>query len=200
MEIRRGGLVVSFSLWPQARRATLNMSTLPEPGVLARMISNVTSSMCATYFVPGDPLARGESLCGQMAMIPLIGKRSFAVVVSSDMRGGRALGGAFFGCDEKDLTQAMVDDSISELLNMVAGQISAALQMDLQLGLPRRTTLAEIIAASGSGVDNAVLFRSEGKVDLWLWVFETHAALDKNAPPPSTFRSILNRIRPMFSR
>ena len=176
------------------------MSTLPEPAVLARMISNVTSSMCATFFVPGDPLTRGESLCGQMAMIPLIGKQSFAVVVSSDTRGSRALGSAFFGCDEKDLTQAMVDDSISELLNMVAGQISAALQMDLQLGLPRRTTLAEIIAASGSGVDNAVLFHSEGKVDLWLWVFETRAALDKSAPPPSTFRSILNRIRPVFSR
>ena len=120
--------------------------------------------------------------------------------VSSDTRGSRALGSAFFGCDEKDLTQAMVDDSISELLNMVAGQISAALQSDLALGLPRRTTLAEIITASGSGVENAALFRSEGKIDLWLWVFETHVTIDKNAPPPSTFRSILNRIRPVFSR
>ncbi len=191
---------MSFSLWPQARRATQNVSTLPEPSVLARLISNVTMPMCATFFVPGDPLARGESLCGQMAMIPLIGKRSFAVVVSSDTRGSRALGSAFFGCEEKTLTQAMVDDSISELLNMVAGQISAALQLDLQLGLPRRTTLGEIIAASGSGVETAALFRSEGKIDLWLWVFETHAALNKDAPPPSTFRSILNRIRPVFSR
>ncbi len=176
------------------------MSTLPEPAVLARLISNVTSSMCSTFFVPGDPLERGESLCGQMALIPLTGKKSFAVVVSSDTRGGRALGSAFFGCDEKDLTQAMVDDSISELLNMVAGQISAALALDLALGLPRRTTLGEIIAASGSGIENAALFRSEGKIDLWLWVFETHAILDRHAPPPSTFRSILSRLRPIFSR
>lgn len=168
--------------------------------MLARLISNVTNPMCSTIFVPGDPLARGESLCGQMAMIPLIGKRSFAVVVSSDTRGSRALGSAFFGCDEKALTQAMVDDSICELLNMVAGQISAALQLDLQLGQPRPTTLVEIMAASGSGVDTAILFRSEGRIDLWLWVFETHAAMDKGAPPPSTFRSILNRIRPVFPR
>ena len=176
------------------------MSKLPDCQTLAALVSNVTRTMCEVTFVPGDAMERGESICRQMVMIPLRGDPNIVVVVASDTRGSRALGSAFFGCDEKDLTQAMVDDSISELLNMVAGQISAALQLDLQLGLPRRTTLAEIIAASGAGVDNAVLFRSEGKVDLWLWVFETHAAIDKSAPPPSTFRSILKRIRPVFSR
>ena len=105
------------------------MPTLPDPVLLARLISNVTSSMCATTFVPEDPIERGESLCGQMAMIPLVGKRSFAVVVSSDSRGSRALASALFGCSDEELTQETIDDSISELLNMVAGQISAALKL-----------------------------------------------------------------------
>jgi hypothetical protein len=172
------------------------MSTLPEPAVLARLISNVTSSMCGTTFTPGDPLARGESLCGQMALLQLNGSRTFTVVVSSDSRGSRALGSAFFGVPDAELTQEMVDDAISELLNMVAGQISSSLHLDLALGLPHRTTLAEIIASGGDGVADAALFRSEGKVDLWLWVFENHPAA---APKTSMLKSILKKLRPTFT-
>jgi hypothetical protein len=182
------------------------MSTLPDAPLLAKMISNVTRAMCATTFVPGDPLERGESLCGQMAMLPLTGQRSFTVVVSSDSRGSRALGAAFFGCDEKQLTQAMVDDSIAELLNMVAGQISGALAMNLTLGLPRRATLADLVSSGGSGIADAALFRSEGDVDLWLWIFENHAATNVAATPSSQpaqrsiFRSLLKKMRPGLSK
>jgi hypothetical protein len=175
------------------------MSTLPDPATLARLISNVTNAMCGTTFAPGDPLARGESLCGQMVMLQLNGERTFTVVVSSDSRGSRALGSAFFGCADADLTQFMVDDAIAELLNMVAGQISATLRLNLSLGLPHLTTLAELIASGGEGVADAALFRSEGKVDLWLWVFENHPHTDAT-PKKSTFKSILKKIRPTFTR
>ena len=184
----------SISFWPKLRRPTLDMSTLPEPATLARLISNVTQAMCGTTFAPGDPLARGESLCGQMAMLPLKGERNFTVVVSSDVRGSRALGSALFGCSDPELTQAMIDDAIAELLNMVAGQISASLRLNLALGLPHRTTLAEIIASGGEGIADAALFRSEGKIDLWLWVFENHPAA--SVPKKSMFKSILKKIRP----
>jgi hypothetical protein len=174
------------------------MSTLPDPRTLARLISNVTNAMCGTTFVPGDPLERGESLCGQMAMIPLKGERNFTVVVSSDTRGSRALGSAFFGCADAGLTQAMIDDAIAELLNMVAGQISATLRLNLALGLPHATTLAEIIASGGDGIADAALFRSEGKIDLWLWIFENHPPAGKT-PERSIFRSLLKKIRPAFT-
>ena len=78
---------------------------------------------------------------------------------------------------------------------MVAGQISSALKLDLALGLPRRTTLAEIVAAGGSGLADAGLFRSEGKLDLWLWVFETHGTANATPRAPSLVRSLLNRVR-----
>lgn len=176
------------------------MSILPDPTALAKLISGVTRTMCATTFVPGDPLDRGESVCSQMVMLPLTGARTFTVVVSSDMRGSRALGSAFFGCADSDLTQDMVDDSIGELLNMVAGQISSVLGLDLTLGLPRPATLADIIAAGGSGLGDAELFRSEGSIDLGLWIFETCAvaATEPVVEPPrrSTFRSLLKRLRP----
>ena len=173
------------------------MSSLPEPAVLARLISNVTHAMCGTTFAPGDPLARGESLCGQMAMIPLKGQRNFTVVVASDSRGSRALGAAFFGCAEAELTQEMVDDAIAELLNMVAGQISSSLSLNLALGLPHRTTLAEIVASGGDGIADAALFRSQGTIDLWLWVFENHTLVNTNpVRGRSVLRSLLQKIRP----
>lgn len=148
------------------------ISKLPGPEDLAVLVSNVTSTMCGTTFVPDDPLARGESLCGQMVMIPLIGEGKITVVVSSDARGSRSLGAAFLGCARQLLTQQMIDDTIAELLNMVAGQISAALGYTHSLGLPRRTNLAEIAAGDGSGFDDAVLLRSEGQVDLRLWILQ----------------------------
>ncbi|HET6150881.1 MAG TPA: chemotaxis protein CheX [Polyangia bacterium] len=173
------------------------MSTLPEPEVLARLISNVTAPMCGTTFAPGDPLARGESLCGQMAMIPLKGERNFTVVVSSDTRGSRALGSALFGCADAALTQEMIDDAIAELLNMVAGQISSSLRLNLALGLPHRTTLAEIIASGGDGIADAALFRSQGTIDLWLWVFENHRLVNTNPlRGRSVLRSLLQKLRP----
>jgi len=134
-----------------------------------------------------------------MAMLQLNGERSFTVVVSSDSRGSRALGSAFFGCADADLTQIMIDDAIAELLNMVAGQISSTMHLNLALGLPHTTTLAEIIASGGEGVADAALFRSEGKVDLWLWVFENHPRAGAT-PRKTTFRSILKRLMPTFTR
>jgi hypothetical protein len=149
------------------------ISKLPDPVELAALVSNVTQTMCGTTFVPDDPLSRGESLCGQMVMIPLIGEGNIIVVVASDGQGSRSLGAAFLGCPRQQLTQQMIDDTIAELLNMVAGQISAALGYTHTLGLPRRTNLAEIASGDGHGFEDAVLLRSEGRIDLRLWILET---------------------------
>jgi hypothetical protein len=163
------------------------MSKLPDPKVLAVLVSNVTRTMCDTIFVPGDPSARGESICTQMVMIPLRGDPEIVVVVSSDTRGGRALATAFFGGMPRDITQDMIDDAIAELLNMVAAQISTALQLNHTLGFPRRTTLAEISEGGRLHFADAVLLRSEGKVDLGLWILETESI--KEHDPKSCERS-----------
>jgi len=151
------------------------MSKLPDAEKLAALVSHVTSTMCGVSFVPGDPLARGESLYLQMVMIPLRGDPDVTVVLSSDTQGSRALGAAFFSVADDKLTQQMIDDAIAELLNMVAGQISMALQSNHTLGLPRRTRLAEIARAGMATANGAILLRSEGAVDLGLWILENPA-------------------------
>ena len=89
-----------------------------------------------------------------------------------------------FSCNPDDVTQTMIDDVVAELLNMLAGQIAGALAYRYSVGLPRRTTLIELLQ-SKLVFDQAVLLRSEGKVDLGLWLLEENLALSEGAALPS---------------
>jgi len=170
------------------------MSKLPDSQTLAGLVSNVTRTMCGVSFAPGDAMARGESICRRMAMIPLRGDPNVIVVVASDAQGSRALGAKFFGRKPSDITPQMADDAIAELLNMVAAQISTALGSTHQLGLPSQTTLPEIAAGGGLRLDDAALLHSEGEIDLGLWILESPSA-STTAEAPGGLRSLLRRLR-----
>jgi hypothetical protein len=179
------------------------MSSLPGPENLAVLVSNVTRTMCGTTFVPGDPVARGESLYLQMALITLSGDPDIAIVVSSDQKGSRALGRAFFGITDAQLTQPMIDDAIAELLNMVAGQLSSALGSRHRLGLPKRVKVKELAQLGGLGAGAEVLLRSEGAVDLGLWISETApapAGASSPGTPRQTSGGLLRALLPRRAR
>jgi hypothetical protein len=172
------------------------MSGLPDSLTLARLVSNVTETICGTKFAPADDLARGQSICGRMVLLPIPGPRDITVVLSCDTGGGRALGAALRGCSPAQLTQPMIDDAIKELLNMVAGQIQIALDIDQPLGLPRSTSLAEIAQGGGVGFDDSILLTSDSLGDLKLWIFERTAPVEVAArPAPSgMFRSLFRKL------
>jgi len=177
------------------------MSKLPDPETLAALVTNVTQTMCGTSFVPGDPLARGESLYLQMVMIQLTGDPDITIVLSYDVQGSRALGAAFYGLGDAKLTQQMIDDAIAELLNMVAGQICTALQSNHVMGLPKRTRLTDIVRAGVSITNDAALLRSEGAIDLGLWILETK----RTGPPEPKDRKgpggdLSGKIRSLFGK
>jgi hypothetical protein len=148
---------------------------LPDAHSLAQLVSGVTEVMCGTKFIPADDLARGNSICGRMVLLPIKGARDISVVLASDNAGSRALGAALFCRPADQLTPAMIDDAIAEVLNMVAGQIQRAMAIDQPLGLPRVTSLGEMAASSGVGFNDSVLLTSEGAVDLKLWIIERKA-------------------------
>jgi len=127
--------------------------------------------MCDTVFVAGDPLERGESLCRRLVMISMQGDPSIIVVLAVDDDGAHALASSFFSCAPRDVTKSMIDDVIAELLNMVAGHISNALPQRCTLGLPRWITLDDL-GRKNLDFDDAILFRSEGRIDLGLWLLE----------------------------
>ncbi|MBC8133460.1 MAG: chemotaxis protein CheX [Deltaproteobacteria bacterium] len=165
---------------------------------LAKLVSSVTETMCATTFVPSDPLARGESLCGRMILLPMHGERQVNVLLACDGGGRRALAGAFFGMPPNETTEDVAEDAIRELLNMVAGQVSRALGLDLTLGLPRVATLAEL-GQNGGQIQDGVLLRSKGRIDLRLWIFEvlpSNVSEQKNVGKAGLFKSLLRVFTP----
>lgn len=173
------------------------MSKLPSPETLAALVSNVTGTMFGTTFVPADGEVRGESLCQQMVMMRLPADREITVVLSSDEMGSRSLSAAFLRRAPEQVTQGMIDDVIAELLNMIAGQISTALDLKHLIGLPSRTTLADLVQTGGLGARAPVLLRSQGEVDLGLWIFEAKSKEDE-APTGGSgggvVRSLIRKI------
>jgi hypothetical protein len=152
------------------------MSALPDAVTLASLVSNVTETICGATFAPADGVVRGNSILGRMVMLPISGARDISVVLSCDGAGGQALGAALRHCPRDQLTRSMIDDAIAELLNMVAGQIQTALEIDQPLGLPRPTSLAELSQSGGVGFEDAILLTSPALGDIKLWIFETHPA------------------------
>lgn len=167
---------------------------------IAAMVSAVTQVLCGARFAPWDPMARGESLSGRMVLLPMEGPRRIRIALACDARGSRALASAMFGCRPCDVVPRQIDDAIQELLNVVAGQVQRKLKIEQPLGMPRRTNLAELSEAAGVGIEDAVLLRSQGDVDIRLWIFEQHEpAPAVDAPAAlgrSTFRSLIKRLRP----
>jgi len=173
------------------------MSSLPDPSTLARLVSNVTETMCHASFVPAGDSERGESVCGRMALLPIRGSRDISIVLSCDQSGARALAAGLFGCPLDEVSPEMTDDAVAELLNMVGGQITSAMSLDQALGLPRRTSLAELAEGQGVGINDSVLLRSEGSVDLKLWIFERAAVTPPKVPSGSrrwTVRSLIQKL------
>lgn len=172
------------------------MGALPDAVTLAGLVSNVTETVCGATFAPADGIVRGESILGRMVMLPIPGARDIRIVLSCDGAGGRALGSVLRNCPREQLTRAMIDDAIAELLNMVAGQIQRALEIDQPLGLPRPTSLAELSEAGGVGFEDAILLSSPALADIKLWIFEIHPLHQAVAVPKAKagmFRSLFRK-------
>jgi len=177
-----------------SRRRVPRAGGLPDASTLARLVSAVTEGRPGTRFVPADDSARGQSICGRMVLLPIRGARDICVVLSCDAAAGEALATALFGYAADQLTREMVDDAIAEVLNMVAGQIQAELQIDQPLGLPRPTTLAEL-SNGGVAFEDSILLTSEGLGELKVWVFE------RTAPAPVGLGPSGGRgLRPLFRK
>ena len=173
------------------------MPRLTDVDEIAKLVSDVTEVMCGTTFAPLDPLARGESLSHRMVLLTLEGPRRIQIALACDSSGSRALAAAMYRCPLAAVTPAQIDDAIGELLNVVGGQIQRTLKIDQPLGTPRPTTLAELSQAGGVGIQDAILLRSQGNVDIRMWIYEQHDVSPQPAPAdrgPRTFRSLIKRL------
>lgn len=152
------------------------MSDLPTPESLAGMVTHVTESMFGLSF--GLSEARVDvpfthSPPWRTAILPIEG-RSLNVAIASDPEGGAALSSAMFCCEPGEVDDQMLDESLSELVNIVAGQVKQAMGIDEVLGLP------SILAADDANADPtnwraATLQNDNTAVKVWVAITEQAA-------------------------
>ena len=110
----------------------------PDDAAMVGIVNNITATMLnleARLLKAGTVDA--SSLLHCSAVLPMPGPAPITVGVSSDLAGCQRLGAALFAVDLVDVDNEMVDDTLKELANMVAGQIKGLLDLAQNLGLPR---------------------------------------------------------------
>lgn len=149
------------------------MSDLPSPETLAKLVSGVTSTMFGMTFSLSEPLATTPWSHAQVwhtAVLPIHGARPLTVALSADHAGAEALCSAMFSCTKAELEPSMIEDALSELTNIVGGQVKRLLRVDQPLGLPR------MLRESGEGVVDhgwrSATMRS-GSAEVRFWVAVT---------------------------
>ena len=112
---------------------------IPGPDKLADLVSGVTETMFGMSFALAPPREHAPWKTEppwRTVLLPIRGKRHITVAIAADEAGGRVLGSRMFSCDATTVDDSMIDDSLRELANIVAGQVKSVMGLDQALGLP----------------------------------------------------------------
>jgi hypothetical protein len=139
------------------------------PTVLAGLVSKVMTTSCGIKFLP---FKEGVSapVPWRAASLPINGGRPVAVGLTSDERGCFALASGLLQMSPSDLDNGMVEDSLRELVNMLAGQVKRAMSLDLALGLPEIVPPADVARRIDGGPQSKAVVVSSGSFQLMCWV------------------------------
>ena len=146
-------------------------AVLPPAGVLAPLVSHVTSTMLGLPFGLVEGHERIELRRWRSAVLPIGGGGELEVALASDEHGCALLGSRMFQVALAEVDARMIDDTLCELVNMAAGMIKRALGPEMLLGLPRVVPAAGL-AAPPAGGSRLLLRTADGAVELVLLVFQ----------------------------
>jgi Chemotaxis phosphatase CheX len=144
------------------------MTTFPPQQRLAELVTGVTETMLGISFKPAV-FANIGSCRWRTAVLQISGAVPVTVGISSDEPGCAALGSAMFACDRATLDSGMMNDALCELVNMTAGVVKTAMDLDQTLGLPK---ILESEAATRRLIDLGwppVALKADG-LGLLLWL------------------------------
>ena len=148
------------------------MNPLPSPETLAALVSSVTETMFGLSFSmeksgPNVPKDRWRA-----AVLPIPGKRPLTVAIASDQSSCATLGSAMFQCSPDAVDSSMMNDSLAELVNIVAGQIKSSLALDQALGLPKVIEPNEANWTPPEAWRSATVTRGDTRTVVWVAVTE----------------------------
>jgi len=103
-------------------------------------------------------------------VLPISGQWPLTVAIASDSQGANVLAHTMFSCPVDEVDGGMVNDALSELVNIIAGQVKGAMS-DLQqtLGLP---LVVDSIAAPAGKWRAATLKNDASHVVIWVAIID----------------------------
>lgn len=119
------------------------MVEIPTPEALAMCVDETTQAMY------GVPMAYAGECPNELptatdkaptVIVPLIGAPLYIITAHAKHDGGKALASAMFSCPEQETDADMVEDSLRELCNIIAGQVKSLVAPEHEIGLPSRFT------------------------------------------------------------
>jgi len=131
---------------------------LPAPEMLARLVNTANEMLYGASVTFGGGCSFGLPDLGEghTAFVPLIGSPTYVVAATAVGEGGYELAGMMFDCSPSTVDDQMVQDSLSELVNILAGQLKAFIAPTHSLGLPSKlidsATLADYDQSRGARV------------------------------------------------
>lgn len=143
-------------------------SPIPSPDKIAALVSGVTEVMIGMSFTIAAPRASPpwhDAPAWRTVLLPIPGARAITVAVSADERTGKQIGSKIFSCAVADVDESMLNDTLCELANIIAGQVKSAMGLNQALGLPK---LAKEGVQLPSGWQAATL--SSGGMEQSFWV------------------------------
>jgi hypothetical protein len=152
------------------------MSELPSPETLANVVDETSQAMYGMAITFAGECERGLPGAHHNAtvIVPLIGAPLYIITARADDNGGSALASAMFSCETADTNAEMVEDSLRELCNIVAGQVKSLIAQDHEIGLPSRLTDDRTLhdVHQWSGARLLVGGRGNAEVDIAVAEFE----------------------------
>jgi CheY-specific phosphatase CheX len=147
---------------------------LPAPQALAKLASAATQMLYGVPIEYGGPCLvdmPGVS-DGHTAVVPLIGAPTYIVSAKANGDGGYALASIMFDCQIEAVDDAMVEDSLRELVNILAGQLKSLIAPTHQMGLPSRLTDDMTLVGSDQFAGARIFIRNaHAEIDIGITVF-----------------------------
>lgn len=137
---------------------------------MASLVSGVTQTMLGLTFVP-DTGKVTTGLTWRTAILPIAGERPLTIGLSSDEAGCSHLSAAMFSCPRDEVDQAMMNDSLCELVNMTAGLLKSTMALDQALGLPKIVPTSEAPPPPPPDGPHAIVLKADA-LGLVLWIYE----------------------------
>jgi Chemotaxis phosphatase CheX len=136
------------------------------------LVSKVMQASCGLTFNPAGEEAVA-SKPWRTAALPIKGAapskgQPMTVAIGADEPACFALASGLLQMDSSELDPGMVEDSLRELVNMVAGHIKRAMAIDMALGLPEIVPHSEVERRMLSGGQRVAV--STGRVSLTVWI------------------------------